>query len=109
MKNKKRKQKLLLVLGIGIFTVLGTAVAYFTTTTDITNLFKAALYQNEIVEEFVSSDNWTPGTTTDKTVKVTNTGSINMAVRVSYTEKWITANNKELSLKDDSYEVGSII
>lgn len=109
MKNKKRKQKLLLVLGIGIFTVLGTAVAYFTTTTDITNLFKAALYQNEIVEEFVSPDNWTPGTTTDKTVKVTNTGSIDMAVRISYTEEWVSANGNKLDLSDSNGNVASII
>ena len=32
-----------------------------------------------------------------------------MAVRVSYTEKWITSNNKELPLKDENGEVASII
>lgn len=108
IQNKKRR-KLLIVSVIGILTVIGGTLAYFTTTTTIKDIFKTAMYQNEIVEEFVSPDNWTPGTTTDKTVKVTNTGSIDMAVRVSYTEKWITANNKELSLKDDNGEVASII
>lgn len=109
IKEKNNKKKLLVVLGISVLTVLGSAVAYFTTSTDITNLFKAALYQNEIVEEFVSPDNWTPGTTTDKTIKVTNTGSINMAVRVSYTEEWVTSNGNKLSLSDSNGNVASII
>ncbi len=108
MQNKKRR-KLLIVSVIGILTVIGGTLAYFTTTTTIKDIFKTAMYQNEITEVFEAPANWTPGTTTDKTVKVTNTGSIDMAVRVSYTEKWITANNKELSLKDDNGEVASII
>ena len=108
-KEKNNKKKLLVVLGVSVLTVLGSAVAYFTTSTDITNLFKAALYQNEVVEEFVSPDNWTPGTTTDKTIKVTNTGSINMAVRVSYTEEWISANGKKLALVDLNGNTASII
>ena len=94
---------------ISILAVIGGTLAYFTTTTTIKDIFKTAIYQNEITEVFEAPENWTPGTTTDKTVKVTNTGSIDMAVRVSYTEKWITSNNKELSLKDENGEVASII
>ena len=108
IKNKKKK-KVLIVSVISILTILGGTLAYFTTTTTIKDIFKTALYQNEIVEVFEAPANWTPGTTTDKTVKVTNTGSIDMAVRVSYTEKWITSNNKEISLTDENGEVASII
>lgn len=108
-KDKKNKKKLLIILGISIITILGSAVAYFTTSTDVTNLFKVALYQNQIIEEFESPDNWTPGTTTNKAIGVTNTGSINMAVRVSYTEKWTSANGKNLSLKDSDGNVAAII
>lgn len=108
-KQNKKRRKLLIASVIGILTVIGGTLAYFTTTTTIKDIFKTAMYQNEITEVFEAPANWTPGTTTDKTVKVTNTGSIDMAVRVSYTEKWITANNKELSLKDDNGEVASII
>ncbi len=107
--KKKKRKKLLIVSAISILTILGGTLAYFTTTTTIKDIFKTALYQNEIVEVFEAPENWTPGTTTSKTVKVTNTGSINMAVRVSYTEKWITSNNKELPLKDENGEVASII
>jgi predicted ribosomally synthesized peptide with SipW-like signal peptide len=105
-KNKKLKNKLLIVSGISLLTILGGTLAYFTTSTNITNLFKTALYQNRIVEKFISPDNWTPGTTTDKTIEVTNTGSINMAVRA---EKWVSNNGNEMSLKDNSDNVVAII
>ena len=107
--NKKNKKKLLILSGIGLLTVLGGTLAYFTTSTNITNKFKAALYQNEIVEVFESPSNWTPGTVTEKTVSVTNTGSINMAVRATYTENWVNANGDELGLKDSNNNVAAII
>ena len=56
-KEKKNKKKLLVVGTIGLLTVLGGTLAYFTTSTNITNKFKAALYQNEIVEVFESPSN----------------------------------------------------
>lgn len=107
--NNKNKKKLLVVGALGMLTVLGGTLAYFTTTTNVVNKFKTGLYQNKIVEEFVSPTNWTPGTVTEKTVKVTNTGDIPMAVRASITEKWVSASGKELSLKDSNNNVASII
>lgn len=107
--NNKNKKKLLVVGVLGMLTVLGGTLAYFTTTTNVVNKFKTGLYQNKIVEEFVSPTNWTPGTVTEKTVKVTNTGDIPMAVRASITEKWVSASGKELSLKDSNNNVASII
>ena len=47
--KKKNKKKFLIVAGLSLFTILGGTLAYFTTSTNITNKFKAALYQNEIV------------------------------------------------------------
>ena len=64
--NSKNKKKLLVVGALGMLTVLGGTLAYFTTTTNIVNKFKTGLYQNKIVEEFVSPTNWTPGTVTEK-------------------------------------------
>ena len=107
--NNKNKKKLLVVGALGMLTVLGGTLAYFTTTTNIVNKFKTGLYQNKIVEEFISPTNWTPGTITEKNVKVTNTGEIPMAARASITEKWVSANGKELSLKDSNNNVASII
>ena len=108
-KEKNNKKKLLVVLGVSILTVLGGTIAYFTTSTDITNLFQVGLYQHEIVETFVSPDNWTPGTTTSKSTSITNNGSISMAVRASYTESWTSANGTSLPLKDNENNVASII
>ena len=108
-KEKNNKKKLLIVLGVSILTVLGGTVAYFTTSTDITNLFKTGLYEHEVVEEFVSPDNWTPGTTTSKTISITNNGSISMAVRASYTETWTSSNGGNLPLKDESNNVVAVI
>ena len=108
-KNNMNKKKLLVVGIFGMLTILGGTLAYFTTTNNIVNKFKTGLYQNKIVEEFVSPTNWTPGTVTEKTVKVTNTGNIPMAVRASITEKWVSANGKELSLKDSKGNQVAII
>lgn len=107
--DKKNKKKLLVVLGIGIFTILGGTLAYFTTSDTIINNFKTALYQHSIVEKFESPSDWTPGTTTEKTIKVTNNGSISMAVRATYTEKWINGNGEEISLIDNEDNRASII
>ena len=113
MKNKKNekrnKKKLLIILGISIFTVLGVTLAYFTTSDSVINNFKTALYQHSIIEEFESPIDWSPGTTTEKTIEVTNTGSISMAVRASYTEKWINFNGEEMSLTDDNSNQASLI
>ncbi|MBQ8901737.1 MAG: hypothetical protein IJY87_01560 [Bacilli bacterium] len=110
MKNKKvSKKKMLIVLVISLFTILGETLAYFTTSGSIKNVLKTALYQNKIVEEFEAPTNWTPGTTTPKTIKVTNTGKIDMAVRVSYEEKWVNGNGEELPLTDSEGNVAAII
>lgn len=105
----KNKKKLLVLSGISILTILGGTLAYFTTSTSISNVFKAAKYQTQIVEEFTSPDNWTPGTTTKKTIKATNNGTIDMAIRASYTEKWVNANGSDISLKDSDGNIASII
>lgn len=107
--EKKNKKKLLIVSGISLLTILGGTLAYFTTSTEIANFFKTALYQNKIVETFESPSDWKPGTTTEKSIVVTNTGSIDMAVRASYTEKWVNNKGKEISLTDEDGNVASII
>lgn len=106
MKNKK---KLLALVGISVFTILGGTLAYFTTSDTITNIFKTAKYGAQIIETFESPDDWTPGTTTSKNISVTNNGSIDMAVRASYEEKWTNANGNDIALQDSDGNVASII
>ena len=101
MKKTKNNKKLYVVTCLSLATVLGGTLAYFNTNSSIVNTFKTALYQNEIIEKFESPITWTPGTTTEKTVKVTNTGNTDMALRATFTEKWVNSNGEELSLKDE--------
>lgn len=108
-KSRKQKKKLLIVSAISALTILGGTLAYFTTSTDIVNKFKTALYQHSITEKFEAPSTWTPGTTTSKEITVTNTGNINMAVRASYTEEWVSSNGNKLSLVDAENNVASII
>lgn len=107
--KQKRKKKLLILMGFSLFTVLGGTLAYFTTSDTILNAFSTARYGTKIVENFESPRNWTPGTTTAKEVTVKNTGTTNVAVRASYEERWVSANGKELALKDSNSHVASII
>ena len=94
MKNKKTIIILLLVLTMGI---VGLTVAYFSNSTVLENLFGTKEYGTTVVEEFISPDNWLPGTTTDKNITVTNTGSVDEAVRISYTEEWKAKDGTILS------------
>ena len=109
MKITNKNKKMLVVTGLSLATVLGGTLAYFNTNSSIVNTFKTALYQNEIIETFSPPITWTPGTTTEKSVKVTNTGNTDMAIRATYTEKWVNANGEELSLKDENDNVAAII
>lgn len=109
MRKTKNNKKLFAVTCLSLATVLGGTLAYFNTNSSIVNTFKTALYQNEIVEKFESPITWTPGTTTEKTVKVTNTGNTDMAIRATFTEKWVNAKGEELSLKDENDNIAAII
>lgn len=108
-KENQKKRKLLVFLGISIFTFLGGTLAYFTTSATFKNIFNTAKYETQIIENFESPDNWTPGTTTSKEINVTNKGTIDMAIRASYSEKWTDGNGNELPLKDSNNNVAAII
>ena len=107
-KKEKNKKKLLLLLGVSVLTVIGSTLAYFTTSSEFVNTFKTAMYGAEIKETFESPSNWTPGTTTDKTVIVTNNGDIPIAARASYIEEWESANGATLPLKQGENAVAII-
>jgi len=89
MENKKALIALALVAIVG---VVGATFAYYTSTATVENEFTTGTYGTTVTEVFTSPDDWTPGTTTEKTVNVTNTGNVDIAVRVKYTEKWTAAD-----------------
>lgn len=90
--NKKPLVALVLLLLVG---VVGGTFAYFSSSAGFENLFKTSPYNVTYEEEFISPENWTPGTTTEKTVSVTNNTAIedehegiNIAVRFKVEEEW---------------------
>ena len=109
VQTKKSKKPLLAGFLLILVGLVGGTLAYFTSSDTFTNEFKTKPYKMEVTEVFESPDNWTPGTVTSKTVIATNKGDVPAAVRVSYTESWVDANNQTLPLKDGSNNVAAII
>jgi len=92
----KEKKNLIIIL-ILLVGVVGITLAYFSNSTSIDNLFSTKKYGSTITEEFISPDSWLPGDETSKSIVATNTGEVDQAVRISYTEKWLDSNNNELN------------
>ncbi len=108
MNFNKRKKKILAALAFGTVTVLGSSLAYFTSTGSIDNTFKTGKYEHRIEETFISPSDWLPGETIPKMITVTNDGSVDMAIRASFTESWQSKNGDELPLKQDGNDVAVI-
>lgn len=90
MKNKKTLIALFLLIIIGL---VGLTLAYFTGTFGFTNKYRTKWYKTTVTENFKSPDNWTPGTNTKKEIFAVNEGSMDVAVRMSYEEKWTPYNS----------------
>ncbi len=105
--NKKPILFGLLMVLVGV--AIGGSFAYFTSSDTFTNEFKTKPYVMEVTETFQSPDDWTPGTTTNKTIIATNKGDVEAAVRIKLTESWKDANNQSLSLTDASNNSAAII
>jgi len=100
MKEKIIKNKYVLIIGVVLIVlIVGVTIAFFQSSDTFTNNFDAGDYGARSVETFVSPTDWTPGTTTPKTLTVKNTGNICENVRVSFTEAWEDANGNALPLK----------
>ena len=90
MKEKKTIIILILVLTICI---VGLTIAYFANSTSVNNIFTTQPYGTTVTENFTSPSNWLPGDTTNKTITATNTGNVDEAVRISFTESWTPQNS----------------
>ncbi len=108
--QKKSKKPILFgLLMLLIGGVIGGTFAYFTSSDTFENEFKTKPYKMEVTETFESPTDWTPGTTTNKTVVAKNTGDVPAAVRVKLEESWVDANNQALELKDGNNNAAAII
>ena len=94
MKNKK---VLLTIILLMIGAIVSYTFSYFSDSTDLLNVFKTNKYKTEVIENFVSPDNWLPGNTVNKIVYVDNTGDVDVAVRVKIEEEWIASDGTKLS------------
>lgn len=106
---KLKKKGLLVFAAILALAGVGTTLAYFTSTSNFSNVFNTSRYYPEVKETFESPSDWTPGTTTDKKVEVTNSGSVPIVVRAKYTEAWKDNTNTSLPLTDKNGTVVSVI
>lgn len=107
--KKMNKKPLIALLLLAVVGVVGGTFAYFTNEATFKNEFQTSTYQTEATETFTAPTNWKPGDTTPKTVVVTNKGDVPVAVRVSYTEKWVAADGTtELPLQSDGKDVAVI-
>lgn len=62
----KRKKSLIAIISLSAFLVIGGAVAYYNSTTNVDNKLKTGQFKSEVVEKFTPKDNWEPG---DKVTK----------------------------------------
>jgi predicted ribosomally synthesized peptide with SipW-like signal peptide len=88
----KKKKSLVAIVAVLLVVVVGATFAYFTSSATFNNQFNLGNYSITTQEVFTSPDNWAPGDTTPKILTATNNGSIDAAVRVSYTEEWTDDN-----------------
>lgn len=105
MNNKKALLALLLA---SIIIIIGLTLAVFSDSIKLFNKFQTKIFNTYVTEEFVSPDDWLPGTTTTKHVYATNDGEVDAAVRVSYTEKWVSKNGNILPNKINGEDVAII-
>jgi alternate signal-mediated exported protein len=109
MKQKRSNKPLIAGVILAVVGVIGGTFAYFTSTDTFTNVFSTKPYVMEVTEVFESPTDWTPGTTTNKTVIATNKGDVPSAVRVKLTENWVDANGNPLPLVDNNNVSAAII
>ena len=83
VKRKKKMRILIATLGVAALIVGGLTFAWYTSQDSVVNTFKASgNFKTTIVENFTPPSNWQPGTTTDKVVQITNTGTVDAYTRV---------------------------
>ena len=109
MEQKSNKKPMIALVLVAVLGVVGTTIAYFTSTNTFPNVFGTKTYSMEVNEAFNAPSDWTPGTTTPKTITATNRGTVDAAVRVSMSENWQDASGNDLPLFDSNNRFYSII
>lgn len=105
MKNKK-----ILIALVLLLVVRGASgtVAYFTRSDTTVNVFDSGKIDAYVTENFVSPENWTPGTTTNTSIIATNHDDAIVAVRIKIEETWKDTNNDTLPNEIDNIPVALV-
>ncbi len=99
MEQRRNNKPLIALVLLAIIGVVGGTFAYFTSQAQFANVFRTKPYSTELSEEFEAPTDWVPGEETSKKVYVTNKGDIDLAVRISYTEEWVSSDGTSLPLE----------
>lgn len=85
-----KKKAALGLAGIAAVAVIGGTWAYWSQDLTATNEFETGKFDSDIVEQFTppAVGEWLPGVTTEKNVKVTNNGDVDMALVAEITQEW---------------------
>lgn len=85
-----KKKTALGLAGIAAVAVIGGTWAYWSQDLTATNEFETGKFDSDIVEQFTppAVGEWLPGVTTEKNVKVTNSGDVDMALVAEITQEW---------------------
>lgn len=104
-----KKKNLLALAGVLAVCAVGGTMAYFNQTMEAENVFDTGKFGSTMVEDFKPSEgqNWEPGATVDKVVKVVNTGDLPVVVRVKMDEKWVNKENGDLIKETSTTNVPS--
>ncbi len=101
----KKKRNIVLVFSMLIIFVVGAVIAYFSNGLDFLTGFGAEPFNTTVTERFISPQHWKPGDVTDKQVIATNNNDFDVAVRLSYTQYWTTANG---DVFDDPSDISNL-
>lgn len=94
-KTSKEKRVLIGALCVAAAVVAGSTFAWFTSTDEVTNKLSASGdYGVAIAEDFTPPEDWIPGQSIKKAVKVVNTGNVDAFIRMwfSGTMRKVTEN-----------------
>ena len=95
------RKNILIIVGIIVllsFSILG-AYAILGDSLPFISGFQSGKYEMTSIDTFESPKDWTPGTTTSKSVVAKNTGDVCQNVRISYDEEWRDSSGEWLPLK----------
>ena len=95
-----KKKAALGLAGIAAVAVIGGTWAYWSQDLTATNEFETGKFDSDIVEQFTppAVGEWHPGVTTEKNVKLTNSGDVDMALVAEITQEW-NRDGESLSIR----------